>query len=782
MRRTLQVLAVLALCARTGLAQNVSLGGSLVGRVRDDSGGPLPGVTVEARRDSAPTRVATSDANGGYRIDGLAPGAYEVAFRLTSFGDVVHEGVAVTGGAIARADATLVLSVSADVVVTAKKTPRRLADVSEPGESLVGIADASSQGAVVAEQIALRPMARAGDVLETIPGVVVSQHSGEGKANQYYLRGFNLDHGTDFATTLAGMPVNLPTHAHGQGYTDLSFVIPELVSGIQYRKGPYFAEDGDFTAAGSANVGYVNVLHQSIARLDGGSFDYLRGLLAGSPRVGDGHLLYALESVYDDGPWTRGDDYRKFNGVLRYGVGDTRNGFAITGMGYSATWNATDQVAARAVDDGLIGRFGTLNPTDGGEARRFSLSAEWQRSDETSSTRAVAYGIDSRLDLFSDFTYFLDHPDTGDQFEQLDDRDVYGAEVTHRWFARWFGVDAENEIGFQGGFDDIHTIGLFQTQDRIRLSTTRLDRVHQASGALFAQTDIPWTGAFRTVLGVRADLYHFDVTGLSDLENGGVVTRGIFSPKLSLIFGPYNSLQTELYANAGYGFHSNDARGTTLRVDPSTGAPAEPVTPLVRAKAAEVGVRSLPLPGWQTTMTLWRLDLASELVFAGDAGTTEPSRPSRRYGVEWSNVFRVRPWLTLDADLALSKARFRDSDPAGPFIPGAVQNVVSAGASADGLGDFFGSLRVRYFGPRPLIEDDSVRSKSSTTVNALFGWKPVPGLRAQLEILNLFDAKVSDVDYDYASRLPGEPAAGVEDIHFHPVQPRSARVGLVVGF
>jgi hypothetical protein len=449
-------------------------------------------------------------------------------------------------------------------------------------------------------------------------------------------------------------------------------------------------------------------------------------------------------------------------------------------MGYAATWNATDQVAERAVDDGLIGRFGTLNPTDGGESHRYSLSAEWQRSGAASVTRAVVYGIDSRIDLFSDFTYFLDHPDTGDQFEQLDDRDVYGAKVTHRWFARWFGVDAENEVGFQGRFDDIHSIGLFHTEDRVRLSTTRLDKVRQASGAVFAQTDIPWTSRFRTILGVRGDVYHFDVTGLSDPENGGVVTRGIFSPKLSMIFGPFG--QTELYANAGYGFHSNDARGATIRIDPSTGEPAALVTPLARAKAAEVGVRSLPLPGWQTTVALWGLDLASELVFAGDAGTTEPSRPSRRYGLEWSNVFRVRPWLTLDADLSLSKARFRGDDPAGPFIPGTVQNVVSAGASVDRLGGLFGSLRVRYFGPRPLIEDDSVRSRASTTVNALIGWKVLPGLRAQVEILNLFDATASDIDYFYASRLPGEPPGGGEDVHFHPIPPRSARVGIVVGF
>jgi len=776
-RRALFVLAGFLVAPAFGRAQ--ALPGAIEGRATDDSGAGLPGVTVEAAGPALPgARVGVTDATGAFHLPNLPAGTYSVSFRLLNFVGVERR-TAVSGGQTARADARMTLSASADVLVTGRRAFRSLADTTEPGESLVGIANASSQGAVVAEQIELRPIGRAGDVLETIPGVVISQHSGEGKANQYYLRGFNLDHGTDFSTTLAGMPVNLPSHAHGHGYTDLNFVIPELVAGIEYRKGPYFAEDGDFTTAGSASINYVNVLDETMARVEGGSFDFARGLVAGSPRVGEGNLLYAFESAYNDGPWERGDHYRKFNGVLRYSAGDARNGFTVTGMGYQAQWDSTDQIAERAVEEGRIGRFGSLDPTDGGDAHRYSLSGEYQRSDEASATRAVVYAVDSRLNLFSNFTYFLDHPDTGDQFEQADDRNVYGIEATHRWFTRGFSVDSENLVGFEGRFDDIHQIGLFHTEARRRLSTTRLDRVRQASGALFFQSDTPWTSKFRTVLGVRGDVYYFDVAGISDPENGGRVTRAIFSPKLSLVFGPFG--QTELYANAGYGFHSNDARGATIRVDPGTGEPAQPVTPLARAKAAELGLRSIVLPGWQTTLALWGLDVASELVFAGDAGTTEASRPSRRYGIEWSNVYRVRPWLTFDADVSLSKARFRD-DAAGPFIPGAVQSVVGAGMAVDSPGGFFGSLRLRVFGPRALVEDDSVRSKSSTTVNALIGYELVRGLRAQVEIFNLFDAKVSDIDYFYASRLSGEPAGGVDDVHFHPASPRSARVGIVYGF
>ena len=779
--RRLALLAALAAAGPAALMAQAVEGGSISGRVRDEEGVALPGVTVEISGPAlSPARVAVTDADGAYRVESLPGGVYRVAFRLLNFVGVERANVVVSPGSAASADATLRLSVSADVVVTGQRTFRNLADATEPGQSLVGIAGASSQGVVTAEQVALLPTGRPGDVLETIPGLVISQHSGEGKANQYYLRGFNLDHGTDFATTVAGMPVNLPTHAHGQGYTDLNFVIPELVSGVQYKKGPYFVEDGDFTTAGSANINYTNTLEKPEVLVQGGSDQYVRGLAMGSPKVGEGNLLYAIEGISNNGPWVNPDDYRKYNGVLRYSGGNAQNGFSITGMGYQASWNSTDQIPLRAVEDGEIGRFGAVDPTDGGDARRYSLSAEYQRSDAGSTTLAVAYWIDSHLDLFSNFTYDLDDPVHGDQFEQVDDRDVYGVKVTHRWLASGPGSNAENEVGFQGRFDDIHTIGLFHTEDRERLSTTRLDRVAQGSASVFFQNDTQWAPRFRTVLGLRGDLYHYDVTGLSDPENGGTRTQEIFSPKLSMIFGPFD--QTEVYANAGYGFHSNDGRGATTRFDPSTGEPVSPVTPLARAKAAEVGVRSVPIPDWQTTVAVWGLDIASELVFSGDAGTTEPSRPSRRYGIEWSNSYRVLPWMSLDADLSLSKARYRDDDPAGNLVPGAVQNVVVAGVSVDRIASFFGSVRVRYFGPRPLIEDGSVTSKASTTVSALVGYELMRGLKAQVEVFNILNAQVSDVDYYYASRLPGEPAAGVDDVHFHPTQPRSARFSLVFGF
>ncbi|MDQ2971256.1 MAG: TonB-dependent receptor, partial [Acidobacteriota bacterium] len=636
-----------------------------------------------------------------------------------------------------------------------------------------------SVGVITAKQIEARTEQRPGDVLETIPGVIISQHSGEGKANQYYLRGFNLDHGTDFATSVAGIPANMPSHAHGQGYSDLNFLIPELVTGVQYRKGPYGADEGDFSTAGSANVVYANFLEHGIARVGGGAEGYGRALFAQSPKVGAGTLLYALEVTRNDGPWVHPDEMRKYNGVLRYSVPGDDEAFSITAMGYQNRWNSTDQVADRAISSGYISRFGAIDPTDGGETHRYSLSADWEGRGADSVTRVTAYAVDYRLKLTSNFTYFLEDPVNGDQFQQRDRRAVTGLKASHQWLASFFGMEAENTAGIQLRNDNIVEDGLFHTKAGEVLDTIRVDHVTQTSGSLYAQTSVRWGPKVRTILGVRGDLYRFHVQS-DNAANSGHGTASLASPKVSVVLGPWAN--TELYANFGYGFHSNDARGATITQDPKTGERVERVTPLVRAKGAEIGIRSVLLPRLQTTLSLWGLDMGSELVFTGDAGTTEPSRPSRRSGLEWASYYTPVPSLTLDLDLALSKARFRDSDLGGNRIPGAIETVVSAGVALDPGDGVFGSLRLRYFGPRPLVEDDSVRSRSSTLLSAQIGYELARGVRAGIDIFNIFNQRTSDIDYSYASRLPGEPAEGVSDIHTHPGQPRTARLFVSYAF
>jgi outer membrane receptor protein involved in Fe transport len=652
-------------------------------------------------------------------------------------------------------------------------------------DNAVGTTDAASQGTVTRKLIEDRPALRPGEVLEFVPGVIVTQHSGDGKANQYFLRGFNLDHGTDFATYLDGMPVNLRSHAHGQGYTDLNFLIPELISRIDYRKGPYFAEDGDFSSAGSARIRYVSALERSLVSASIGERGYRRLLGAGSMSAGSGNFLGALEVGHNDGPWEVPEDFEKLNGVLRWSTRQSRDSLAVTGMLYAARWTATDQVPRRAVSQGVIGRFGSLDPTDGGKSERGSLSLNFVRSLSDGALNFDAYLVRSRLDLFNNFTFQLAHPFDlgdpidGDQFHQFERRTMMGVNAMRTWLGRLGDARMTNKLGVQARYDDIDPLGLEATVARQPAAPIRLDNVKEGSAGIFAENAVQWTAWLRSILGARLDEYSFKVRG-DTAANSGDVRANIVSPKLGLVFGPW--AKTELFLNYGEGFHSNDARGAVTHVSPQTGAPVEPVTPLVKSKGREIGVKTDIVPGLTSSLTLWQLRLASELVFSGDAGDTEASRASLRRGIEWSNHWVVKPWLLLDADISASHARFTEDDPAGSHVPGSIDRVASFGISVPDYERWFGAFQLRYFGPRPLIEDNSVRSHSTQLAYLRVGKRLEAKLSVQMDVFNLFDRRGSDIDYFYPSRLAGEPAAGVDDIHFHPVEPRTIRFTAVAKF
>ena len=718
-------------------------------------------------------------------------------------GDIPSFGIAVTVCALMTtsqgASGQTVTNTPPTLSVPPTNAPVRLKEVVVSGRSnsQVGIADSASVGTIGQEQIKLRPIIRPGEILETVPGLIVSQHSGEGKANQYYLRGFNLDHGTDFATSIEGVPVNLVTHAHGQGWTDTGFLIPELVRTVSYQKGVYFAENGDLSSAGAANIEYFGTLPASLAKFEGGSFHYYRGLFASSLKAGEGRFLYALEGNYNDGPWKRGDAYRKGNGVLRYNQEQDDTGWSVTFMGYKAKWNATDQIAQRAVNSGVINRFEAIDPTDGGNSQRYSLTAEWHRQSEASATKVMAYGYYYDLDLFSNFTYFLNDLVRGDQFEQPDQRWVSGLKASHTMFHAIGQAESESTLGLQFRNDNIHN-GLFLTEARQRYTTVRADTVWQSSVSPYAENKTRWSDWFRSTVGVRLDVFRFDVA--SDRPaNSGVVNAPIVSPKAGLVFGPW--AETEFYLNGGLGFHSNDGRGVNTRVDPATGLPTDangnPVQaakPLVRSYGAEAGARTTWVEGLQSTLAFWWLDIDSELVFSGDAGTTQASGPSRRYGLEFANYYSPTKWLIFDGDFSFSKSRFREDVidagtglPIGRHIPGSVESVIAAGATVHDLHGFFGGLRLRYFGPRALIEDNSVRSRETVLLTANVGYEFNKTWTIQAEVFNLLNRKDSAIDYYYESRLrrevlgPGS-SGGYNDIHFHPVEPVSFRIAVTAKF
>ena len=637
----------------------------------------------------------------------------------------------------------------------------------------VGTSDAASEGTVTASLIANRPALRPGEILEFVPGVIVTQHSGDGKANQYFLRGFNLDHGTDFATFVDGMPVNMRTHAHGQGYTDLNFLIPELVGKVHYRKGPYYADEGDFASAGSAHMGLVDRLDDGFAAVTVGAHAYARTLVAGSTAAAGGDLLYALELAHNDGPWRAPEAFHKSSALLRYSRAAGADRFSLTAMAYKGAWRATSQVPLRAVADGRIDRYGAVDPDDGGHTGRYSLSAAWRRRTADTQWEAHAYAVRSDLALYNDVTYFLDDPVNGDQFLQTERRKLAGFDVAFTRFCELAGRRMANAFGVQARFDRIAPLGLAATARRQILAPIATSRVSEGSAALWYQNTLQWTPWLRSIAGVRYDRYRFDV-GSSIPENAGAAADHIASPKLALVLGPWHG--AEFFANYGAGFHSNDARGTTAHVAPRERTPVEPVTPLVRTRGAELGVRLDVVPGLQSSAALWTMRSDSELVFSGDAGDTAPSRASRRAGIEWNNHYVAGRHLLLDLDLAVSRARYTQFDPAGDDVPGAVEKVASFGAALNDVGRWSGAFQLRWFGPRPLVEDDSVRSSATAIAYLRAGYRIDRRWQVTADVFNLFNRQASDVDYYYASRLPGEPAGGVDDIHFHPVEPRTLRL------
>ena len=636
--------------------------------------------------------------------------------------------------------------------------------------SQLGIAESANAGTVGQKELAARTTYRPGEMLEAMPGLIASQHSGEGKANQFYLRGFNLDHGTDLATWVDGMPVNQRSHAHGQGWTDVNFLIPELVGRLDYRKGPYAAHDGDFASAGSAEISYANRLAKDIASVTLGQDGFARAMLAGSPDFAGGTLLYALEAMNNDGPWTRPDDYRKRNGMLRYSRGYANNGWSVTAMAYRGSWNATDQIPLRAVEDGSLGRFDAVDGSDGGSARRYSVSGIWRQTGTESASKLSAYVIRNQLDLFSNFTYFMNDPVNGDQFAQPDRRVTSGLDATHTLHLhRGETMASDLTVGARLQNDNIFNV-LYDTRARERLATTREDHIVETSGGVFIESATRWSAALRSVVGVRADRFDFDVR--SDLAaNTGRAHDTQVSPSFSLILAPFSS--TEFYLNYGHGFHSNDARGTVAAFDPKTRDPLERAPGLARSRGMELGVRTEAIAKMQTAVSLYRLDIDSELTYIGDAGTTEAGDASRRTGIEFSNYWRPLKWLALDVDAAYARARSRNGD----RIPGAVEGVGQLALTVDKVGPWSGALRLRYFGPRPLIEDNSVRSQASTTLNGRIGYKAGKDLQLELEAFNLANRRASAIDYYYASQLAGEPAPR-DDIHFHPIEPRSLRLTL----
>jgi outer membrane receptor protein involved in Fe transport len=672
----------------------------LSGNIVDTSGAFIAGATVQVRSANGTLQKTTqSDATGSFVISGLPAGNYRLVVSNPGF---ETKEIPVTMGTT-EGSAPLRISLAVGSVSTTVNVQGRQ-------DSLIGIADSATQGTVGATEIQDRPILRSGEILEAVPGLIITQHAGGGKANQYFLRGFNLDHGTDFAVFLDGMPLNLPSHAHGEGYADMNTVIPEFVERLDYEKGPYYANVGNYGSVGAANLVFFQTLPENFVLVEGGMYGFERFVFGVSKKLGSGALLYGGEAYHEDGPWTHPDNYYKFNGLVTYSQGGDANGFSITARAYHGTWHSSDQIPVDAIS--LVGYFGALNPTDGGESQRYSLQGEWHRQDANSETKIMAYGFYYDLNLFSDFTYYLNDPNKGDQFEQQDRRWVAGLYAHHTIFSEWFGRKVRNTFGLQVRNDWVHN-GLYRTEDRVRTdkldivacdtnpipacgpdgtingnypilpADTDLNKFSDTMIGFYVENQIQWTEKFRWDLALRGDEAIYNVTSLTppyvatELPgapvvnfaelNSGTATKFLPSPKASLIFGPW--AKTEFYVQGGFSFHSNDARGATQRIEPISPdfpfpTPCTRITPLVPTKGAEVGVRTVALPHLQSTLSLWYLHSQSELQQDGDTGATVPSAsPSNRYGVEWANYYTPTEHLVFDLDMADSRAKFTEIYP-----------------------------------------------------------------------------------------------------------------------
>ena len=693
--------------------------------------------------------------------------------------------------------------------------------------NLLGKAETASEGVVEDKELQLTPALRPGQLLETVPGLVVTLHSGEGKAGQYLLRGYNLDHGTDLATWVDAMPVNQPTHAHGQGYTDLNFLIPELADRIAYTKGTYYADVGDFGAVGSVRIGYRDTIPaQASAAL--GSYGFERLFAAGSRALGGGDLLAAGELQHYDGPFVTPDNARKGNAVLRYSAGGQTSGFSLTATAYHQDWTNTTDIPLRAIGEGLVpNRFGSLDPSDGGHATRASLSGEYRGELGEGRISAQGYYIYNQLNFFSDFTHYLVDPVHGDQEDQFEKRHVLGGELRYTVPLTLGSVRGELLIGALSRYDSI-SVGRLPSEGQVALTIAQSsadspfflddDRVKLFAAALYVQATTHWTPTLRTVLGLREDFQHGSDTDLlaalhatAGYTNAGTRSQGLLQPKASLIFAP--GPHVEFYISAGEGFHSADLRGVNQTKSVDLGLPGTPL--LARLVGEEVGLRAEPHRNLTLTLALYNLWQQSETVIDPDVGQDAAGPPSRRYGAEVNITWQIRRWLEFYGSYSANHARFTQpfddgTGHLGTYITDAPRATGAVALYLRDLGRWSGGLEYRFMGGFPLSSGPCVdavaahdfRGLATSCANAPTAPGQVNGQgygelnldvhyaidrhwSAVVSIFNLLDTKAPAAEFWYVDRLQSEIATypkGRADVHEHPLEPISFRFSLTRRF
>ena len=629
------------------------------------------------------------------------------------------------------------------------------------GEVKIGVAHAASEGTISGSDMLVRPLLKTAELLEAVPGLIAAQHSGSGKANQYFLRGFNLDHGTDFATYIDDVQMNLRTHGHGQGYLDLNGLIPETITREDFRKGPYRADGGDFALAGAAYLTTVEAYDRPWAATEAGAYGY--GRLAGGGTltdVGGGQLTLVGEGRVYNGPWQQPERLRHYAAFTKYvrevGVGSLE----LTAHGYRGTWRPTEQVPERIIGSPVCRDvFCSPDPSAAGETTRLVLDAKVSGQ----GWKGNVYGQYYDWNMYSNPTY-ANADRSSAQIHQFDRRVVLGFRAEGTWT---LAPQLDVRLGTENRYDDIGKVGVTDTAQRVFVSSRGLYAVKEASAGAFAEgTWRPFQG-LRLIGGLRGDYYHADVRARDAAAAAvgvGKSSDGLLSPKVSAAYAVNDRF--EVYAGWGRGFHSNDVRGAFA-------TPAVPI--LVKGTGKELGARLQSGP-FTLTATYWWLSVGSELRFVGDSNAVEPTGASRRHGYEIVGFWRPMAWLAIDGNYTGSHARYDNGD----HIPNAFESSASLGVSAVSDG-WEAAIRLRHLGPSPLLEDNSIRDRGSTVVNvrAVKKWTH---LEVYGDLLNVLNSRDKDVAYFYEAFVPGFDPAPVEGRLSRVVEPRTVRAGVTYRF
>ncbi|RTY73389.1 TonB-dependent receptor [Flavobacterium sp. LS1R10] len=607
------------------------------------------------------------------------------------------------------------------------------------------------------------PVNSSQEILRKVPGLFIGQHAGGGKAEQIFLRGFDIDHGTDIAISVDGMPVNMVSHAHGQGYADLHFVIPETVEKIDFGKGTYYANKGDFATAGYVAFQTKDKIEKSSIGIEVGQFNTLRtvGLfnLLGNQKTQSAYI--ATEYILTDGPFESPQNFNRINILGKYSaILKDNSKFSILASRFSSKWDASGQIPQRLIDDGTISRFGSVDDTEGGNTSRTNFNASLSKPiDENTVLKANAFYSKYDFELYSNFTFFLNDPINGDQIKQKENRDIYGMNAELNKKTKWNDTDVLFQFGAGFRTDATTDTELSHTLNRRTvLKNIQLGDIDESN--LFTYLNSEFTfGKLIINPAIRLDYFKFNYQDkLIENYKTASESKVKFSPKLNFIYSQNNNLQ--FFIKSGMGFHSNDARVVVQ----NNGKQILPT-----AIGTDIGTIFKPFPKLIVNATLWHLYLEQEFVYVGDAGIVEPSGQSRRMGAELGLRYQLNDWLYFDTDANYTYARSIDEPKGQDYIPLAPDFTTTGGLSFQKVNGFSGGIRYRYLKNRPANEDNSIVAKGYfiSDLNVNYQYK---NMNFGISVENIFDTEWNETQFATESRLQNEPQS-VEEIHLTPGTP-----------